>query len=61
METYTEEQVKKMTDCTQGDWEHDNQGQIVIYTGIFQWEDGSYHDEPDPALAEDEEEDEDQG
>jgi len=27
--------------------ETDNQGQIVIYTGLFLWEDGTIHDEPE--------------
>jgi hypothetical protein len=54
METYTEEQVKEKTACTQGEWEHDNQGQIVIYTGIFAWQDGTFHDEPDPSLENEE-------
>lgn len=30
------------------DVQHDNEGQIVIYTGIYDWEDGSFHDEPEP-------------
>jgi hypothetical protein len=33
--------------------ETDNQGQIVIYTGIYMWEDGTFRDEeegsPDPS------------
>ena len=58
METYTEEQVNKMTNCDLpgGELEHDNHGQLIIYTGIFAWQDGTYHDEPDPSL-EDEEDD----
>ena len=53
MQTFTEEQVDKMLSCL-GTLEHDNQGQIVIYTGVFQWRDGSFHDQEDPNLEDDE-------
>ena len=52
MESYTEEQVNKMLACL-GTLEHDNQGQLVIYTGVFRWHDGSFHDEVDPSLEDD--------
>jgi len=28
--------------------ETDNEGQVVIYTGVYQWKDGSFHDESEP-------------
>jgi hypothetical protein len=29
--------------------ETDNDGQLVIYTGIYRWKDGSYHDKAEQA------------
>lgn len=52
MKTFTESEVIATT--IGSTVEHDNQGQIVLYTGIFAWQDGSFHDEPDPSLLEDE-------
>jgi hypothetical protein len=50
MKTYTEAEVNAATDIKADGAElcHDNQGQIVLYTGLFQWKDGTVRDEPDP-------------
>lgn len=55
MKTYTREEMLQMTACPGGTMETDNQGQIVIYTGIFQWGDLTFHDQPDPDHPDDEE------
>jgi hypothetical protein len=36
--------------CDGGELEFDNHGQMVIYTGVYLWKDGSYRDEPDPLV-----------
>jgi hypothetical protein len=30
------------------DCELDNDGQLVFYTGVYQWSDNTFHDEPEP-------------
>jgi hypothetical protein len=61
MQTFTKEEVHDdivdgVSDFHPDNHATDNQGQLIIYTGIYRWADGSYHDEPDPALANEEEE-----
>ena len=53
MKTYTAEEVTKRTNAEGSDWCHDNRGQVVLYTNIFLWSDGSYRDEPDPSYEDD--------
>lgn len=51
--TYTQEEVNNMLlhnqyDGSSGIVEYDNRGQLIVYTGIFLWQDGSYHNLPEP-------------
>jgi len=48
--TFTREEVYDMTNLKApgGDVQSDNAGQLVIYTGIYRWMDGTYRDQPDP-------------
>jgi hypothetical protein len=32
------------------DCELDNEGQLVFYSGVYQWNDGSFHDEMEPEV-----------
>lgn len=55
LRTYTKEEVDKATDCkTEGaELSHDNNGQLIIYTGMFQWNDGTVRSRPDPNYKDD--------
>jgi hypothetical protein len=50
MRTYTEEAVQELTNPPGSSFiqETDNIGQIVIYTNLFRWNDGTIRDQPDP-------------
>lgn len=48
MKTYTPEEVDaKNFNTIRFDFGRDMEGQIIIFTNIYEWEDGSYHDEPE--------------
>lgn len=53
MKTYTDnEAFQHVSDNLDLHGETDNQGQIVIYTGLFRWEDGTIHDAPEEQTIE---------
>jgi hypothetical protein len=37
----------------QADIQNDNSGQLVIYTGLFRWADGTVREEEDPTARDD--------
>ena len=52
MDTFTNEEVVHLivdgNPKNANDVETDYDGQLIIYTGIYVWKDGSFHDEPEP-------------
>lgn len=49
MKIFTKEEVDACTCSYNGELEHDEQGQLIVYTGIYQWKDGSCRDQPEPS------------
>jgi hypothetical protein len=50
MQTFTvqeaaEDILEGATDAHPDALDTDNDGQLIIYTGIYRWKDGTYHDE----------------
>lgn len=52
MKTYTVAEVQEIIVQTAQDglYDEDYDGQLILYTGIFVWSDGTYHDEPEPDI-----------
>lgn len=51
MRTFTKDEVNSAINVESNfgaELERDNHGQLIIYTGVFVWNDGSHHDQPDP-------------
>lgn len=50
LKTYTKKEVDEATACKAEGAElcNDNTGQLIIYTGMFQWNDGTVRNQPDP-------------
>lgn len=53
MKTFTKQEVDEVMNRINPHWlppghaiEDDGRGQIILYTGIFKWNDGTFRDEP---------------
>lgn len=44
---------EQLSHCQVDSCQTDNAGQLVYYTGIYRYRDGSLHDEIDPSIMED--------
>ena len=38
---------EQLSHCEVDECQTDNEGQLVYYTGIYRWPDGTLHDEPE--------------
>jgi len=47
MAILSKEEFYQRFDIRADDCELDNDGQLVFYTSVYQWEDGTLHDEPE--------------
>lgn len=49
MKIYSEAEVEIiLREVGKMDHQEDLQGQMIIYTGLFNWKDGTVRDQPDP-------------
>ena len=49
MRTFTAEEVNRIRRATvNGKLERDEHNQLIVYSGIFEWDDGTYRDQPQP-------------
>ncbi len=46
-DSMTVEQLMALVALIDLELERDDNQQLVIYTGVFQWNDGTWHDEPE--------------
>ena len=53
MKTFTAEEARDIIDQLSHDslceYNTDNEGQLIIYTNVYRWNDGTFRDEPDPS------------
>ena len=49
MKTYTWDEVLQLVAAGKTDDQEDNQGQVLFYTGVYRWKDGTYRSQPDPS------------
>jgi hypothetical protein len=46
MKIFTEQEVDELFESIDGDFQRDNSGQVIIYTSVFEWSDGTFRSEP---------------